>query len=152
MSIPDSIKATDMYQNDNRGALESITLWAVPEDMKNHIVIVGSHKGLAYLLLTLRRSQVHKHQQIVILTDRTPGKALSWVNPRFPLLLLTSMISTERFWRYRDDLANTHLIIGSLLEPYVGLGIYDCLELFISPFIDTTGIELGWIDANTFSF
>src|SRR5690349_15470223 len=71
-SVPSSVKSTELYKKEKKMALDSITVWTVPEEVKNHIVIVGSHKGLTHLFATFRRSDVHKHQLIVILTKKQP--------------------------------------------------------------------------------
>ena len=50
----------------------------------NHIVVCGSHSGLASLIIPLRSSRLERHPTIVLLSPTKPGKELWFVLTRFP--------------------------------------------------------------------
>jgi len=95
--------------------MEKLRVWTLPAEVREHIIIVGGHKGVGYLVETFRRSEIHQSQPIVIFFKKLPSTKYD----HFHLLMAKSnyLLHLGRFWRHENDLQNTYLVVGSPLEP-----------------------------------
>lgn len=71
--VPESVKCTEFFQNHRQEHLKRIEVWSVPTTVHSHIIVTGSIEGLSYLINVLRRSDVRRRYDIVLLLSEPPG-------------------------------------------------------------------------------